>query len=89
MLTLLFLIFFNFSHAVTDIIVGGIFNHFNSAGQIDNDQLEHLMAFLMAIDEINNDSTFLPGYNINYVIGSGWITVMELLSRFVSVHMIW
>jgi ABC-type branched-subunit amino acid transport system substrate-binding protein len=29
------------------------------------------MSFLMAIEEINNDSTFLPGYNLNYIIGSG------------------
>ncbi len=71
MLAFLCLGFLDFSHGITDIVVGGMFNHFNSAGQIDYDQLEHLMAFLMAIDEINNNSTFLPGYTIQYVIGNG------------------
>jgi ABC-type branched-subunit amino acid transport system substrate-binding protein len=56
----------------TSITIGGVFNIFDSNGIIANDKLQHLSAFLMAVDEINQNTTILPNIQLNYVIRSAY-----------------
>lgn len=57
--------------STTNITIGGLFNIFDTNGNVNHDQLEHLGAFLIAINEINEDSTILPNHHLNYAIRSG------------------
>ena len=70
MLLILFYLFAACS-ATTNITIGGLFSIFDANGDVDHDQLEHLGAFLLAIDEINADSSILPNHHLNYAIRSG------------------
>jgi ABC-type branched-subunit amino acid transport system substrate-binding protein len=52
--------------------IGGIFSLFREDGSQDDEQVEHLAAFLMAVEEINALSpAFIPGYNITFSIFGG------------------
>jgi ABC-type branched-subunit amino acid transport system substrate-binding protein len=65
------LLFLKGSAALKDITIAGMFNVFGADGRPDDRQLEHLGAFILAIDEINSNVSFLPGYRINSMIRGG------------------
>jgi hypothetical protein len=55
------------------IKIGGYFNIINpnNQSQFDSEQAQSMAAFLMAIREINNNSTILPNYELRTVVRSG------------------
>ena len=48
--------------------IGGLFNLFDSFGNVNDSQLEHVHAFILAIHEINNNKILFPNITINFVI---------------------
>ena len=54
------------------IKIGGFFNVFDSTNtSFDHNQAQCLAAFLMAVQEINNNSTFLPNHELQVAIRGG------------------
>ena len=72
LLGLIILSFFPFCFSKSsDITIAGFFNQFNADNTVNQTQLENLLAFTMAIEEINNRNDILPNHNLKYVIRSG------------------
>lgn len=53
------------------VTFGGLFNIFDSKGDVDHEQLEHFAAFFLAINEINESPDILAGVTIDYVVRGG------------------
>jgi ABC-type branched-subunit amino acid transport system substrate-binding protein len=54
------------------INLGGIFNIYDANGVADTKAIQHLSAFLLAIDQINKRTDILPNTTINYVIRNAY-----------------
>jgi ABC-type branched-subunit amino acid transport system substrate-binding protein len=54
------------------LTVGGFFNIYDVEGVVDTQALQHMSAFLLAIEEINERSDILPNTTINYVIRNAY-----------------
>ena len=64
-----------FEHYPSILKIGGLFSVFNEDGSVNIHQAEHLSAFLMAIDEINNKTDgimddILPNSHLVYAIAN-------------------
>jgi ABC-type branched-subunit amino acid transport system substrate-binding protein len=72
--------------ATTSLTIGGVFNVFDANGNVDLEKLQHLTAFQMAVDEINEDATILPNIQLNYVIRSVYDArdAVEVMREFVD-----
>ena len=44
--------------------IGGMFSPYNEDGSMNEDEIQALAAFRMAIDEVNADPSLLPGYTV-------------------------
>jgi ABC-type branched-subunit amino acid transport system substrate-binding protein len=58
--------------APSSLTIGGFFNIYDANGVANNAALQHLSAFLLAIDQINQLSDLLPNTTINYVIRNAY-----------------
>jgi ABC-type branched-subunit amino acid transport system substrate-binding protein len=54
------------------INLGGIFNIYDANGVADTKAMQHMSAFLLAIDQINKRTDILPNTTINYVIRNAY-----------------
>jgi len=54
-----------------NVTIAGIFNIYDEYGNVDYVQLEHLSAFVLAINDINARTDILNDVHLNYIIRSG------------------
>ena len=54
------------------IIIAGFFNVFTEDGEVDNQSLQQLSAFTLAINEINSNADLLNNYVLEYIIRSAY-----------------
>lgn len=68
------------------LYIAGVFNPYTVDGDVDSDQMQHLSAFLTAINDINTNQTILPGYELKYIIRSayGFIGAANTASQIAS-----
>lgn len=53
-----------------EVTIGGLFHIFDEEYNLDQDHIEHLNAFILAINEINANLTLLPNHTLKYAIRS-------------------
>ena len=60
--------------------IGGMFRPYNADGSMNEDEIQALAAFRMAIDEVNADPSLLPGYTVRGTFRSTYDTQRFTLS---------
>jgi hypothetical protein len=69
---LLFICSYSAVYSKSIVKIGGLFNPFDDKGQPIDSEIQAIAAFKLAIEQINNDTSFLPDYELKGIVHNGY-----------------